>query len=160
MHVLQPEDRYALIRLSAGKRRGYDQRVRLAARDLCRRGFPVAAFDRLGGMDRPGHCSCGARLGSSTVAKSGYSFLVKQWKRGTPLSAAHEVYRGKPEQNGTYPRVLHDSQGHVSQCIDDNLAFFANVIYVRTASGFQALGMPLHTDVSGLLDGQILMRLH
>lgn len=161
MHVLQPEDRYALIRLSAG---GEDADT-IREFDLQQGTFVAEGFQLprspgwVAWIDRD--TVLAARdWGSGTVAKSGYPFVVKEWKRGTPLSAAHEVYRGKPEQNGTYPHVLHDSQGHVLQCIDDNLAFFANVIYVRTASGFQALGMPLHTDVSGLLDGQILVRLH
>ena len=37
--------------------------------------------------------------GPGTMTKSGYPFVVKEWKRGAPLDEAKEVFRGVREQH-------------------------------------------------------------
>src|SRR4029079_7250418 len=46
------------------------------------------------------------------LGRTGYPYIVKRLKRGQPLSAAVEIYRGKPEDGGygVRPIVLRDGQ--------------------------------------------------
>ena len=51
--------------------------------------------------------------GAGTLTGSGYPFVVKRWKRGTPLDSASEVFRGKStDELGSSANVIHDASGH------------------------------------------------
>ena len=42
----------------------------------------------------------GTDFGPGSLTSSGYPRLVKEWRRGTPLSEAALVYEGKPDDVG------------------------------------------------------------
>ncbi len=99
--------------------------------------------------------------GTGTVTQSGYPFVVKEWKRGTPLDSAVEVARGAAtDQVETIPEVLHDAQGHSAVLIRRGVTFFDSQTFVRTGKGFERLMLPPKADVTGLLDGRLLVHLH
>ena len=62
--------------------------------------------------------------GPGTMTQSGYAFVVKLWKRGTPLDDAKEVYRGTPSDVSAGPGSLHDSQGHSAILLSRGVNFF------------------------------------
>ncbi|HET8897305.1 MAG TPA: prolyl oligopeptidase family serine peptidase [Rhodanobacteraceae bacterium] len=57
--------------------------------------LPVAKTD-VGWIDQD-HLYVGTDFGPGSMTKSSYPRIVKEWTRGTPLTAATEVYAGKPE---------------------------------------------------------------
>ncbi len=61
--------------------------------------------------------------GPGTMTQSGYPFVVKLWKRGTPLDQAKEVYRGTPSDVSAGPGVLNDSQGHHAVLLERGVDF-------------------------------------
>ena len=99
--------------------------------------------------------------GPGTITNSGYPFVVKEWKRGTPLDSAKEMARGSvTDQVGTSPEVLHDAQGHSVALIRQGVTFFDAQTFVRTGKGVERLMLPPKADVEGLLDGRLLVHLH
>lgn len=95
--------------------------------------------------------------GAGTMTTSGYPFVVKEWKRGTPLSEAKEIYRGKPTDMSVGAVVLHDAQGDQLVTIHRFLTFFTSEEWVKTPAGLKKLGIPEKAGLAGLIDGQVLI---
>jgi prolyl oligopeptidase len=99
--------------------------------------------------------------GAGTLTNSGYPFVVKRWKRGTPLNSAQEVFRGQPTDEGeSSATVVHDASGHALVTFKRNVTFFASETFVETPKGLQKLAIPPKSDVSGMLDGRLLIYTH
>jgi len=67
--------------------------------------------------------------GPGTMTASSYPFVVKTLKRGQSLDQATEVFRGKPDDVGVSPIVLHDGDGHKVVLIVRNVDFFHSETY-------------------------------
>jgi prolyl oligopeptidase len=96
--VLRPEHRRCLINLSRG---GADATVvREFDLDTCTfvaDGFALPeAKSRVAWIDID-RVYVGTDFGEGSLTTSGYPRVVKQWRRGTPLSDAEIVFEGKPE---------------------------------------------------------------
>jgi len=77
------------------------------------------------------------------MTQSGYAFVVKEWKRGTPLESAKEIFRGAAsDQVGSSGFTLHDAQGHSLTAIRRGVTFFTTEVQVRTPQGFKPLAIP------------------
>ena len=73
-------------------------------------------------------------FGPGTLTSSGYPNIVKEWKRGTPLSAAKTVYEGKP--GDMYIAAGHDSTpGYERDFVNRTIAFYNDELYLRNADG-------------------------
>ena len=73
-------------------------------------------------------------FGPGTLTSSGYPNVVKEWKRGTPLSAARTVYEGKP--GDMYIAAMRDhTPGWQRDFVSRTLAFYNDELYLRNADG-------------------------
>ena len=71
----------------------------------------------------------GTDFGPGSMTTSGYPRIVKEWKRGTPLSAATVVYEGKPED--VYVYAFRDlTPGFERVFIYRGITFFTNEEFV------------------------------
>ena len=161
MQVLQPEDRYALVQLSAG---GEDAEV-VREFDLRLGKFVTGGFVLPKSKQDVAWVDHDTLLvsrdwGPGTMTASGYPFVVKRWKRGTPLDAAEEVFRGKPADISTRAAVIRDGQGHTLEVINEGLTFFESATFVRTPAGVLPLALPTKAYVDDLVDGEVLVSLH
>jgi len=95
--------------------------------------------------------------GPGTMTASGYPFIVKQWKRGTPLTDAKEVFRGQPADISAAGYTAHDAQGDVLTIFHRAVTFFESEEFVQTPSGLQQLTIPSKASVAGLIDGRVLL---
>jgi prolyl oligopeptidase len=95
--------------------------------------------------------------GTGTMTQSGYPFVVKEWKRGTPLDSAKEIYRGKPSDISVGAYTLHDVQGHVLTVIDRGVTFFESETYVVTPQGLKRLAIPAKAGLAGMINGRVLL---
>ncbi len=95
------------------------------------------------------------------LTPSGYPYIVKRLKRGQPLSAAVEVYRGGKGDGGygVQPNQLRDGQGRTLTIIERPLDTFHHETYVLTAAGAQRLAIPSKADVVELVDGRVIVKL-
>jgi prolyl oligopeptidase len=98
--------------------------------------------------------------GPGTMTQSGYAFVVKLWKRGTPLDDAKEVFRGKPSDVSAGPGALHDNQGHTAVLLNRGVDFFNREISLYTPEGPKKISLPGKSDIHGMLDGQIIVELN
>jgi len=98
--------------------------------------------------------------GPGTMTKSGYPFVVKRWKRGTPLASAVEVYRGTEADISAGAFTLEDAQGHKAVFMERGLNFFEREIRLLTPKGTEKLGLPGKCGIDGLLDGRMIVSLN
>ncbi|MBP3984212.1 S9 family peptidase [Pseudoxanthomonas helianthi] len=69
-------------------------------------------------------------FGPGSMTSSGYPRIAKEWKRGTPLSAASVVYEGKPDD--MYIAAMHDdTPGFERDFVSRTLAFYNDELYLR-----------------------------
>jgi prolyl oligopeptidase len=99
--------------------------------------------------------------GPGTMSEAGYPITIRRWKRGQPLESAQEVFRGDVTDNGygDGPLVLVDGQGHRAVIVQRSLSTFATESYLLLPDGAKKLALPLKASVTGLLNGQLLVRL-
>jgi len=72
--------------------------------------------------------------GTSTMTESGYPRIVKEWKRGTPISEAKVVYEGQP--GDMYIAAGHDhTPGFERDFVMRTIAFYNDELYLRGGDG-------------------------
>jgi prolyl oligopeptidase len=162
VNCLYPGDRYCLVSLSAG---GEDadtvREFDLQSEKFVDRGFQLP-HSKGGASWRDKDTLLLARdWGPGTMTSSGYPFVVKQWKRGTPLSEAVEIFRGKlTDEVGSSGSTLHDAQGDKLTLLRRGVTFFEDEYRVETAGGFKPLAIPAKSRPAGLIDGCLLVTIH
>ena len=102
----------------------------------------------------------GRDWGPGTMTKSGYPFVVKEWKRGTPLDSAKEIFRGKESDVSASGYTLHDAQGHHATIFTRGIDFFNSEYLILTPKGPVHLALPGKSDLDGLLHGQLIVTLN
>jgi prolyl oligopeptidase len=110
-NCLAPDDRLCLVQLSEG---GKDA---VEAGRFVPGGFvsPQSKQD-VAWLDE-NTLLIGRDWGEGTMTQSGYPFVIKAWKRGTPLGEAKEVFRGQANDVLATPMVLRDAEGRVAAAI-------------------------------------------
>ena len=98
----------------------------------------------------------GRDWGPGTMTASGYPFVVKTLKRGQSLDRAVEVFRGKPDDVGVSPAVLHDGDGHQVVLIIRSTDTFHSETYQLTDKGVVRLDLPSKVSLQGLLHGNLI----
>jgi prolyl oligopeptidase len=93
------------------------------------------------------------------LTESGYPFVVKRLRRGQPLSAAVEVFRGKTSDVSVEVRSLSDARGHEALVIQRGVTFFESENSLLTPSGARKLGLPKKASIVELFDGQLIVKL-
>jgi prolyl oligopeptidase len=102
----------------------------------------------------------GRDWGPGTMTASGYPFVLKQWRRGTPLGAAEEMFRGTPDDVSTGAGVLRDPDGTVrGVLINRQVSFFESERYLMTPAGPLRLHVPARSTFRGFLSGQLVFSL-
>ena len=95
--VLRPEFKLALISLSRG---GADASVvrefDISTNSFVKDGYQLPEAKSRIGWRAPDSVFVGTDFGSGSLTESGYPRIVKEWKRGTPLSEAVVVFEGQP----------------------------------------------------------------
>ena len=162
LNCLYPEDEYCMVELSEGGEDATTQReFDLKTGRFVDGGF-VAAHSKqnVAWVDKD-TLLIARDWGPGTMTNSGYPFVVKEWKRGTPLDRAKEVFRGQAtDERGAEGIVLQDAQGHQVTMVRRGVTFFEAEYFLRTPRGMEKLAMPSRAEVSGLLEGRLLVRLH
>jgi prolyl oligopeptidase len=156
----QPAERHCMIGLSDG---GEDA-VTLREFDLGRARFVDGGFS----LPRGKQDSAWERSDSLLVARewtpgeltrSGYPFVVKRIRRGQPLSAATEVFRGTRDDVGVNPSRLDDGAGHRVVIIRRALSFFETEHYLVGPNGVTRMSLPPKVAVQALVAGRLVVSL-
>lgn len=133
--VLRPGHQRGLIELSRG---GADATV-VREFDLDRRAFVSDGFilaeakSRVNWIDAD-RIYVGTDFGPDSLTSSGYPRIIKEWHRGTPLSAATVVYEGKFDDVSVY--AAHDpTEGFERDFVGRRIDFYTSEKYLRTDDG-------------------------
>jgi prolyl oligopeptidase len=95
--------------------------------------------------------------GSDTLTKSGYPFVVKEWKRGEPLEGAKEVCRGAAsDESPTLPIVVQDGDGNRLAIIYRGSTFFQKEVLLLKGGKLAKIALPGKIRFIGLVRGQII----
>jgi prolyl oligopeptidase len=146
--VLQPDYDRCLIELSRG---GADAAV-VREFDLIRKTFVKDGFAL---PEAKSHVAwrnrdtlyVGTDFGPGSLTTSGYPRVIKEWKRGTPLTAAATVFEGKVDDMAVGVSVVHD-HGRVYEFISRAPSFFTDEISVRRGDNWVRLDKPMDASVS------------
>jgi len=98
--------------------------------------------------------------GDGSMTKSSYPFVLKTWKRGTPIAEAKELFRGTADDVSVSPFVLRDADGKVEAVmINRAVSFFEAETYLVTDKGPVKLPFPLKSNIQGLVQGKLVFTL-
>lgn len=160
---LPPADRYCLVSLSNG---GKDA-VEVREFDAQTGAFVDGGFKLPEGKHRFDWIDKDTLLlvtewAKGDVTTSGYPFIAKVLKRGQPLSAAREVFRGRKEDGGYGVQgiVLRDPEGVVQAVVIMRpLDTFNAEYHLLTDTGTARLDLPAKSSIQGYLDGRMIVSL-
>jgi len=99
----------------------------------------------------------GTDFGAGSLTDSGYPRIVKEWKRGTLLTAAKIVFEGKKEDVSVSAAVVHD-HGHKYEFVNRGVTFFTSEQFIRRGDDWVKFDKPDDASV-GTYDDQIIIRL-
>jgi prolyl oligopeptidase len=154
---LHPAEARCLISLSDGGEDAVTVReFDLPQRDFASRGFALPKSKQSDTWVDQDRLLIASDFGPGTLTASGYPYIVKSLKRGEPLSAAREVFRGRPEDVGVDLGTLVDGAGHTAVLITRGVSFFESKVYLLGASGPQQLSMPLKVEIKALLANRLV----
>jgi len=155
---LYPGDQYCLVSLSAGGEDADNQReFDLKTGKFVDGGFVLPHSKQSASWLDKDTLLIARDWGAGTMTKSGYPFVVKMWKRGTPLDSAKEVFRGQESDISAGGYTLNDSKGHSLTLFSRGVTFFESQTFVMTPDGPKQLAIPLKSGIAGLIDGRVLL---
>jgi len=160
---LPPEDRYCLLELSdGGKDAAVVREFDTQTGKFVENGFriPEAKSD-YEWIDRDTLLVV-HEWQKGQLTESGYPYIVKTVKRGQPLSAAKEVFRGKVKDVGVGPRVLREPDGRVAGVVlNQSIDFFNSSYHLLTGSALLAgsaaakIDLPSKSTIQGYVAGRL-----
>ncbi len=155
---LQPDERLCLVSLSEGGEDAVTYReFDLQTGQFVPGGFTLPTSKQGASWVDKDTLLVARDWGAGSMTASGYPFVVKEVKRGQPLSAAREIFRGEAsDQLGTYAGVMTDGQGNRVTMIQRRPTFFGGEKHVVTPTGLVKLDVPARVFPSGMVDGQVI----
>ncbi|HEX4118985.1 MAG TPA: S9 family peptidase, partial [Verrucomicrobiae bacterium] len=156
--VLEPDYDRCVIQLSRG---GADAAV-LREFDMTHRRFVAGGFTAPEAkMEVAWHnrdmLYIGTDFGPGSLTTSGYPRIIKEWRRGTPLSDAATIFEGEPGDVGLGISVDHD-HGHVYEMIQRDVTFFSGETLLRRGTQWVKIDKPADAIVD-TFDRFLLLRL-
>jgi prolyl oligopeptidase len=80
-------------------------------------------------------------FGPGTTTESGYPRVVKEWRRGTPMSDAVTVYEGRTEDMSV--RAYHDqTPGYPRDFVVRSIAFYSRELFLRDGEALVKIDVP------------------
>jgi prolyl oligopeptidase len=83
----------------------------------------------------------GTDFGPGSLTTSGYPRVIKEWRRGTPLSEAVTIFEGQPGDVDVSAAVDHD-HGRVYEMIHRGVTFFSGLTFLRRGDQWVLIDKP------------------
>jgi len=158
---LRPAEARCLISLSDG---GEDadtvREFDLPSREFAPRGFQLPKSKQSTTWVDHDQLLIARDFGPGTMTASGYPYVVKSLKRGEGLSAAREVFRGKPEDVSVDVGTWFDGAGDRAVLITQGISFFEYKYYLVGRAGPKQLNLPLKSEMKALLANRLLFSIN
>jgi prolyl oligopeptidase len=139
--------------LDASTDREFDVETRTFVAD----GFVVPeAKSNIGWLDRD-TLLVATNWGEGSLTESGYPFILKAWRRGTPLSSATEIMRGEASDVSISVATFEDETNAHVAIAQEAETFFETVYSLITPAGPQRLTLPRKSSIRGFLHGRLIV---
>ena len=155
---LPPDQRLCMIALSDG---GEDATILrefdMATKQFVEGGFVIEEKSQ-GGVEwlDENTLLVGRDFGGDTITESEYPFTTRLWKRGTPLAAAEEIFRGEPSDVWAGAGLVRDNKGVVhARTANRGISFHESLNYVWHNGEWLELDMPKKASIGGIIDGHL-----
>jgi len=165
-NCLAPDYKHCIVDLSIGGKDAVERREFNAdTGKFVKDGF--RAEESKGNVDwlDENHWLIGVDFGEDTMTDSGYPMVAKLWERGTPISEATELMRGKPEDVALWTYALELSDGRREIMVQRSLTFY-DTEYFWIPNDWETLGEPVRfpisekSDLVGEFKGQMIVKLN
>jgi prolyl oligopeptidase len=156
-NCLEHDDRHCLILLSNGGKdakiaREYDARTKAFVDG----GFSLPEAKSDVAWKDADTLLIATDWGPDTLTDSGYPFVIKETKRGEPLSSAREIIRGKKTDVAAAPGVIESEDGTRLPIAVVADTFFTSTVYRLDRSTPEKVTFPERVTVRGLHKGQLV----
>jgi prolyl oligopeptidase len=99
----------------------------------------------------------GRDFGPGTLTESEYAFTTREWKRGTPIADAPEIYRGDAKDVSSGASLLRDNEGTIhARLAYRGISFHERLWYVWKDGQWLQLDLPTKANPVGIVDGHML----
>jgi prolyl oligopeptidase len=154
---LPPEGLRCMVALSDG---GKDAAV-LREFDIARKAFPADGFVVPEAKSRVIWKNADALYlatdwGPGSLTESGYPFIVREWRRGTPLSEAAEILRGAQTDVGMELADLEGEDGERALLALQGVTFFTANVWRLGGKAPEKLDIPPRATIRTLHKGQLI----
>ena len=146
--VLRPDYRHTIVNLSRG---GADADVKrefdIEKREFVDDGFQLPEAKSRISWKNKDTVLVGTDFGEGTLTSSGYPRIVKEWKRGTPLSEAKTVYEGEPTDvsvTGVYDKT----PGFEREFVSRNITFWTSELFLVENGELTKIDKPDDAEVN------------
>jgi prolyl oligopeptidase len=155
----RPAERRCLINLSDG---GEDA-VTIREFDLQTRTFVKSGFKLAKGKQDATWLDENTLLVSrewkpGELTESGYAYVVKRLKRGQPLSAAVELFRGTKKDVSAGAGVLRDAEDRTLPVIVEGTDFWHSKNFVIGPKGNRRIGIPEKAQLVDMIGGRVIIQ--
>lgn len=157
---LPPENRFCLVSLSDGGKdavvvREFDAKEKRFVEG----GFTMPEAKQAAQWVDKDTLLIATDTGPDSLTSSGYPRRVKLWTRGTPMSAAKQVFEGAVTDVGSWPSVTHRPEGTV-MAVSRSPDFFTQEIHLVAKDGKTTkLDLPPTIEGQGLIGDHALIQL-
>ncbi|MEL7451020.1 MAG: prolyl oligopeptidase family serine peptidase, partial [Pseudomonadota bacterium] len=100
----------------------------------------------------------GTDWGEGSLTESGYPRVVKEWKRGTPLSEARTLFEAEASDIGLWPVSFETAQGRISMLFR-SLTFFTSEAYLGLDGRLVRLDLPVDSDFKAVFQDHAVFSL-
>jgi prolyl oligopeptidase len=153
-----PEETRCMISLSDGGEDAVTSReFDLTTNSFVKDGFVVPHGKQSSNWEDPNTLLIAREWAPGDLTSSGYPFIIKRLKRGQPLSAATEVFRGAKSDVRAGSSTLVDGDGNHAVFAMHSPSFFESEQSILTPKGFERVGIPSKASISGIVDGQVVI---
>ncbi|KPQ31563.1 MAG: prolyl oligopeptidase PreP [Porphyrobacter sp. HL-46] len=99
----------------------------------------------------------GRDFGEGTLTTSEYAFTTREWKRGTAIADAPEIFRGEPTDVSAGAYLLRDNDAVIhARMARRGVSFHESEYFVEKDGEWLQLDIPLKASPYGIVDGHIL----
>lgn len=158
---LKPADRYCLVSLSNGGKDAVEVREFDAQTgQFVDGGFRLPeAKSNVSWIDKD-TLAVATEWAPGDLTESSYPYILKTLKRGQPLSAASEVFRGVKTDVSVNPVVLREPDGAVAALMAQRgLDFFNSEVQLITPQGAKKVDLPKKSTIQAYVEGQLVVTL-
>ncbi len=144
---LRPDYRHCLVSLSrAGADATVVREFDLVSRTFVKDGFTLADAKTQASWIDANSLYVSTDFGPGSMTKSSYPRIVKEWKRGTPITDAKLVYEGTNDDNFISAHRDH-TPGFVRDFVVRSIAFYRHEVFLRGKNGsLVKIDVPIDSD--------------